>query len=665
MVRTICELCFYYCGIDVYVEDGRVTHVKGVKEHPSNRGEICAKAKALPEIHHSPDRLRYPMIREGSKWKRVSWDEALNRVARKLKELKDGHEERSVAVFQGIGVGHYITKWFMMRFADLYGTPNFSSVSAMCFIARPMGHLLTYGGLTVPRLEETNCVVLWGTDPYASLYPRWGVRVIEAKKRGAKLIVIDPATNYFADKAELLLQPRPGTDLALALGFMNVIINDGLYDKEFIKKWTVGFDELKEHIINYPPEVVEKLTTVPRKKIEEAARMYATTKPACIHQGHGLEAQLNGVQTCRALAMLHALTGNVDVRGGNIFGTRLPTLMLRFPSKVEEKPLGSSEFPMFYEIERSAHLKNLIDAMVEGKPYPMKVLIVAGSNPLVTWPNAKKVRRALENLELLVVIDTFMTETAKLAHVVLPAANFLERYGLSDQGRDITPYLALGKPVVPPLGEAKPDILIFAAIAKKLGLDDYFPWKDMREAIQAIIAPSGITIEQIEKKHGVYYSQKKFKSYEEKGFKTPSGKVEFYSKRLKDIGQDPIPTYRESSALNERYPLILVTGVKSQEYVHSQFRNIQSLRSRIPEPVLYINPQTAKRYNVSEDGLVVLKTENEKIKIKVKISSFVHPIVVAVGSGWNEVNLLTDWESYDPLSGFPNLKAIPCNISKE
>jgi len=666
---TVCRMCGEDCGIILHKDyEGNIVSVSGVAENPNNSGETCVKINVdlINEYLRNPNRVKYPLIRIGKFWRRASWDEALNLVVAKLKELKARGEERAVAIFQGYGVGHYEIKWFMQRFADLYGTPNFCAVASLCFVVRSIGHTLTYGALTVPRFEETNCMIIWGANPYSSSYPRWGRRVIKAKERGAKLILIDPLPNYFSDKADILLQPLPGTDLALALGFMNVIIEKELYDKEFVQKWSIGFEKLKEHVANYPLDFVEKITTVPKEKVELAAEMYATIKPSCIHQGCGLEHSLNAFQTCRAIAMLHALTGNVDIPGGNIFGTRLPTTFLRFPDRVKEPPLGASKYPLWYEIERSAHLREVIEAIVKGDPYKIKVLIVAGGNPLLTWPDTKKVLKALEELELFVVIDPFFTESARLAHVILPAATWMERYEHSGHlGMYVAPFIALRRQVMPPPGEAKPDILIWAELAKRLGMNEYFPWKDMKEAIQAVIAPSGITIRQLEEKpEGLYYGQKSYREYEEKGFKTPSRKVEFYSERLNELGYDPIPTYRPREQPPE-YPLILVTGYRCQEYVHSQYRDIPSLRRRIPECLVYINPETAKHYGISDLDLITVETKNGSIRARVQLNIYVHPRVVGINHGWFDANanLLTDWEDTDPVSGFPNLKAIPCKIS--
>lgn len=667
-LTTVCRMCGEDCGIVLFIDnEGNITNVEGAKSNPNNKGELCVKAEVIDEYFKSPYRLRYPLVREGEFWRRSSWDETLNLVAGKLKEMKEKGQEKAVAIFQGYGVGHYEIKWFMQRFADLYGTPNFCAVASLCFVARPIGHMLTAGALTVPRFEESNCTVIWGANPYASSYPRWGRRVIEAKKRGAKLILIDPLPNYFSDKADLLLQPLPGTDLALALGFINVIIEEGLYDKEFVQKWTVGFEKLKEHVAGYTPKIVEKMTTMPEEKVKKAAETYAATKPACIHMGCGLEHSLNAVQTCRALAMLPALTGNLDAPGGNIFGTRLPTTFIRFLEGVKENPLGASEYPLWYQIEKSAHLREVITAILEGKPYKIKVLIVAGSNPILTWPDTKKVLRALKELELFVVIDPFFTESAKLAHVVLPAATFIERYEHSGHlGAYIAPYIALRREVLPPPGEAKPDVLIWAELAKKLGMQEYFPWKNIKDAIQAIIAPSGITVKQLEENpEGLYYGQKNYRSYEKEGFNTPSKKIEFYSDRLGKLGYEPVPTYREKEQ-SSKYPLILVTGYRYQEYVHSQHRDISSLRKRVPECLIYINPETAKSYGIKDGDLVSVETEKCSIKAKAQLNIYVHPRAVGISHGWPDanVNLLTSWETADPLSGFPNLKAIPCKVHK-
>jgi len=665
---TVCRICGEDCGIVLYVDsEGNITDVSGVVNNPGNRGDICLKARSINEYLKSPNRLRYPLIREGEFWRRSSWEEALSLIATKLKEIKERGEERAVAIFQGYGVGHYEIKWFMQRFADLYGTPNFCSAASLCFIARPIGHRLTVGALIVPRFEESKCMIVWGANPYASSYPRWCKRIIEARERGAKLILIDPLPNYFSDKADLLLQPLPGTDLALALGFMNVIIEEGLYDEVFVQRWTVGFDKLKAHVAEYTPKIVEKITTVPKEMIKQAAEAYATIKPACIHTGVGLEHSLNAVQTCQAIAMLPALTGNLDVPGGNIMGTRLPTTFMRFPERVKGQPLGSSKYPLWYEIERSAHLRDVLTAMLEGKPYRIRVLIVAGSNPILTWPDTRKVLRALKELELFVVIDPFFTESARLAHVVLPAATFLERYEHSGHlGAYIAPYIALRREVFPPAGESKPDIAIWAELAKKLEMQEYFPWEDIKEAIQAIIAPSGITVKQLEEKlEGLYYGRKTYKVYEKEGFNTPSKKVEFYSEQLKKLGYDALPTYKKREKLLE-YPLILVTGYRYQEYVHSQLREIHSLRKRVPECLVYINTNTAKSYGIQDGDLVNVETEKGSIKAKAQLSIYAHPRVIGVSHGWIEanVNLLTSWEDADPLSGFPNLKTIPCKISK-
>ncbi|MEM3453333.1 MAG: molybdopterin-dependent oxidoreductase, partial [Candidatus Hadarchaeum sp.] len=312
VIKTVCRICSGECGLDVYVHDGKIVKVEGMKEHPINRGEICPKAEAAIDYVYSPDRLKYPLKRDGDSWKRISWDEALTTIAQELTRIKKEYGSRALAVYLGQGIDYYENKWYARRFCDVYGTPGYYSVDSMCYRARVIAHRLTYGAMSVADQENSKCILMWARNEYNAILPR-AKKALKALENGAKLIVVDPVRTFFAKRADIHLRPRPGTDCALALAMLNIIISEGLYDKEFVERWTVGFEKLAEHVKKYPPEKVEEITWVKADDMVKAARLYASTKPACINQGNSIDLQANGVQTSRALAIMQAITGNLDV----------------------------------------------------------------------------------------------------------------------------------------------------------------------------------------------------------------------------------------------------------------------------------------------------------------------------------------------------------------
>ena len=435
IVKTACKMCYLDCGINVYLQDGRVTKIEGMREHPSNEGQLCPKGRAIIDYVYSSDRLKYPLKREGGKgeekWMRVTWDDALTEVASKLHEIKEKYGAKSLAAYTGQGYGHYETKWFLQRFCDAYGTPNFAAVSSMCWCSPAHADLITYGSLLIPDIERSNCIVVLGANPSAS-DPVQAMRIAKAKRRGAKLIVVDPKRTPFAANADLLLQLKPGTDAALGLAMLNVIISEKLYDEKFVEKWMTGFTQLREHVKQYSPEAMGKVTWVPAETIRQAALMYAQNKPASVYKGNATALQVNGFQGYRAFMLLPALTGGVDVAGGCVIPMKVPLNNLRLPTTFEDKPVGAREHPLYVDQWREAQALLFSDAILTGKPYPIEAMIIAGANPALLWANSSKTRQALEALEFLVVIDTVMSETAKLADLVMPAGSFLERTELRD-----------------------------------------------------------------------------------------------------------------------------------------------------------------------------------------------------------------------------------------
>ncbi|RLG91692.1 MAG: molybdopterin oxidoreductase [Candidatus Hecatellales archaeon] len=677
IVQTVCGMCSEGCGMKVYLENGKVVKVEGVAENPKSLGVLCPKGYASIDYLYSPDRLKYPMVKKNGEWVRVSWDEALNLTVSKLKEIREKHGAKGLAVYFGEGLGHADIHHIIYRFCDLYGTPNVFSSASLCFRSRVLGILLTLGKLPEPDIQNSRCIIVWAFNPSNSSLPT-AKRILEAKKKGAKLIVVDCKRIELAKSADLHVQLRPGTDCALALGMINVIIDEKLYDEEFVEKWVFGFEELKQHIKKYSPEEVEKITWVPAETIRKMARIFATNKPSCIVSGNALNLQVSAVQANRAHAILQALTGNIDVEGGWITISRLRVNPMRVKKGETEKPLGAKEYPVFYgfwdRIYGEGHAMILPDVLLTGKPYPIKAMIVCGGNPAVTWPNTKKVLEALKKLEFLVVIDIFMSETAKLADVILPACTFLEKSGIFDYGLSGIPYVAFKRKVLEPLYESWSDWKIWFELGRRMGYKEYFPWENEEEALEEMLKPSGLTLDRLkENPAGLFYGSKKPKNYEGRGFKTPTKKIEFYSETLKSLGYEPLPTHaepRESPLTNPNlandYPLVLTTGARSLYYTHSRYRNLKVLRSKEPEPTVEIHPKTAEKFGVFDGETVKVKTLRGSIRVKTKITEDILPGVVSIPHGWVEanVNLLTDDGDRDPISGYPTLKACLCRIEK-
>lgn len=681
-IKTLCQACLYSCGIEVYVEGGKIIKIEGMKEHPVNKGKLCPKGANIINWIYSPERLKFPLKKDKGKWKRISWDEALDAIASRLKKIKEEHGAKTVASLFGMAffVQGRISKELMQRFWDVYGSPNIFSVDSMCYRVRVAAQTMTFGGRAVPDLEiaNTNCLVIWAHNPHASQPPlAW--RLTPRNLEGKKIIVIDPRKTPIAEKADIHIKPRPGTDSALALGMIHTIISRDLYDREFVEKWTVGFEKLKEHVKDYPPEKVEKITWVPKERMIEAAEVFARTKPACIHQGWGaLDQTTAGFYTTRGIGILHAITGNYDIPGGYIRHIEPPYRAPRLPDIVKDVPIGIDRFPFHYRVKErifgEGHGMFLPDAILEEKPYPIKAAFITASNPLRTWPNTKKFGEALRKLEFLVVMDLFMTETAKQAHLVLPAASFLER----DEWPHFAfvlgvPHIMLRKKVVE-FEECWPDIKFWMELAKRMGYQEYFPWKDVDEYMDYVMEPSGLTVKYLRKEapEGVFWTPVKYKRYETEGFPTLSNKIEIYSETLKEMDHEPLPVHIEplespisTPELAKEYPLVLTTGSRLLEFLHSEHRNIEKLREKNPEPFAEINTETALKYRIKDGDKIVVETKRGSIEIKAKVSDDMLHDVVNIAHGWDEadVNSLTDEKPANTVGGQPALKSLLCKIS--
>ena len=551
IVRTVCQMCgttYGGCGIDVHVKNGRIEKIEGTKGHPVNDGRLCAKGLAAMQLQYAPNRLRYPMKKVRGKtngqWERISWDEAYDIIISNLQEIikKDG--ARGISWLKGQAPG-WESNWnWCQRFMNAIGSPNIATPGHNCHVARMIAHTHTYGWEPDPDYENTRCMLLWGYNPFNTSMSHVGSRIMRAKQKGAMLIVVDPRFSRTAAKADIYVQLRPGTDGALALAMLNVIIEEGLYDKGFVDKWTYGFDQLHRWLKQYTPEWAEKITWVPTGTIRKIARTYATNKPATLCEGNGLDQQPNVVQAVRALSILVTITGNLDIPGGNVINPQAPPFSKTAPMSLRN--MSDEAITKAYRNSVSKHilkfrleyctLPELVDAILTDRPYAIRAMIVQGMNPAIIGSNTKRIRNALNKVPFLVVFDPFMSTTADLADIVLPAATFFERTLLvaRQKPRVEAQYYQLARKVVEPLGECKSDYDFISELTKRMGYDEAFPWKGVDEAIDHQLKPIGLSYKMLENhpEHVIvqkYPAEKLYRKYGQCFSLLPTNKAELYS----------------------------------------------------------------------------------------------------------------------------------------
>jgi anaerobic selenocysteine-containing dehydrogenase len=619
------------------------------------------------------------MKKKDGEWVRISWDEALDTIANKLQQIKKEYGAHSLAVSVGsIGAENIAISAFAQRFRGAFGTPNYFSIEAHCFRARIMARFLTFGTYPLEDPDSSECIVLWGHNPDAS-EPPLAARIYKALEKGLKLIVIDPKRIPLA-KMGKHVQLRPGTDCALALGMMNVIISEVIYKKEFVEKYTLGFDKLVEHVKAYPPEKMAEICSVPADEIREISRTFALAKSASIIQGiNALDQHINGFQNSRALAILHGITGNYDVPGGWAVNPFMRLTDLRIP--VEEEPIGAEPHPLFRRIwgmtAPYGQQMYLPDAILNEKPYPIKAMIISGGNPAASWPDSEKLRKAFSKIEMLVVMDLFTTETSQLATMVLPACSSLEMLGLA-YNYGLTggmPFVMLNRKIIEPVGESWPDWKFYSELGRRMGYGEQFPWNSDTEVVEHFLKASKLTLKQLEEHpEGLWFGERCYDITAPNQIRTPSGKIELYSQTLADTGYDPIPVHKEpasspakSPEVAKKYPLTLNTGARMVEYTHWQMRHIPELRELAPEPVAEIHPGTASEYGIGDGDMIVVETRKGQIRVKAKKTEDIMPGVINVLHGWAKElnqNVLTELEPRDPVTGYPELRALACRIRK-
>ena len=472
---------------------------------------------------------------------------------------------------------------------------------------------------------------------------------------------------------DLWIHPNIATDSALGLAMLHTIVEEELYDKEFAGQWVVGLEQIKNHVEAMSPERAEKITSVPADQIKELARLYARAKGALIHDGNGLDMHTNGVDMVRVICLLMALTGNIDRPGANVFFSivsqrLLPTIRLG------RKWVGWEEFPLFPQSSFPAIKESLLN---QTKDRP-RAMIVHHSNPVLVQANQERTKKALQNLEFLMVFDIFPTATTEIADLILPSASDFERVDYRAYSSSRGGYLALRDKVVEPAGESRSVFEVEYELARRMGMEQGYPFRNTEEWINFVLEPSHVTLDDLRKNQIVYASPPVvYEKYKTQGFGTPSRKVECYSERFKQFNYSPLPLFeypKESHATNPEweieYPLRGTTR-RPAEFVHTRFRNLRPMGKLYPVPLVFIHPIDAGDRGIGENDLVEIKSPRGMIQVEAKVTENVCPGLVAIDFGWGNpldkgpsLNALTADEVWDPISGgYPN-RLFVCEAKK-
>lgn len=674
--RTTCYMCWQQCGLLIYLENGKVVRAEGDPSALVGGGYTCERVAAIPEFHYHPQRLNYPLKRVGqrgeAKWQSITWDQAMDEIAEKLLAIKRDYGPEAIAKIGG--TVHGPADWACWRFFNMWGSPNIFNQGKNCGEANNLMEVAMYGWDTLgcaPKPGATKTIVVWGANPAHSWMTKWNV-IREAQRQGAKMVVIDPRLTETASYADLWIQARPATDGALAWGMLNIIIEEGLYDKEFVQRWCLGFDAIKERAKEYPPEKVAEITWVPKEKIIQAARMYADG-PTCLvwglatcHLGDGA-----GQVAVHAQALLRAITGNIDREGGNpltgpfngvdwyngivwdgivtnperkrdcLTAHKFPICSVdslkRYNDAVKKAwgvGYGCSHYMLF------PSSRGIYDGIRYGDPYPVKALFIQTGNPMTTLAGAKNCYEAMKVVDLSVGIDFFMTPSLALCDYVLPAADFLERPHLM-LFWGLTNVAVAQKQVKEPLYERRDDYYLWKELGNRVGQAGQWP-ETLEKMYDLFLKPSGMTLAQLaEREENWLVPAEEYQRYEKIGFGTPSGKVELVPSLVKAAGYDPLPQYKEppqspyrTPELAEEYPYILISGSRIRPYWHTSLRQLKTLRWMHEYPVVEIHPETARQLGIANGDLVYIETPLGRVRQKARIIEGINPQVVHAEAYW-------------------------------
>ncbi len=681
--NAVCHFCKGRCRVILHTENGRLIKAEPDESFPvpiSTRG--CPRLiRGSHEFQYHPDRLSYPLKRAGergeNKWENISWEQAFDEIAERLQGLKDRYGAETLAMTNGTGRNFLFEG---NRFMNQFGSPNHCGPGTICWgpvaaVSEAMcGWALRYKSVPKESTESTKLptklYLILGSNP-AESFGRLFRELQEAKKAGATIIVVDPRPTGTTQLADIWIQLVPGTDAALLMALNHVVIEEGLYDREFVEKWCSGFEEFRQRAAQYTPEKVAEITGVTPDIIIETARICGTVGPAHMVHGMGMEQQQQASEAIHARIALSAITGNIGKQGGETLpgpSGLVPQSEITcddmLPDAQKKKQIGwenwSLESAIGHDARQSsirefwgqkcgsyrgagaAHQPSVFEAMIHHEPYPVKACITIQSNPLLTAANVKRAYKGLKNLDTYVVLDYWMTPSAQLADYVLPIASWMERPFLHDEfGIDCSVWAGeQALPAsVPGEYDRKSDWAVLKGVGTRLGQE--WPWEDLEQVFDFRLKPWGVTHREFMNQGG-YRFPKYVPSHEDLGgFGTRSRLIELCPTVIKELGYDPLPSYYEAfetpeatPELAEEYPFRLITGGRFMPLFHSEFRQINSLRSKHPDPIVQINPDTASDLGIEEGDWVWIETPRGRVRQKCQYVELLAPDVVHVEHGW-------------------------------
>lgn len=685
--KTMCDMCtpLCHCGIDAYVKDGRVVKIEGTKGHPMNNGVLCTKGANNRAYIYRKDRLTTPLRRVGPKgsgqFEAISWDGAYELIAEKLSAAKAEYGADSVVFYSGYG------KWYrfmLQRMAYAFGTVNYGAESSTCFTANRMAWITMTGKFARPDMPNAKLYLAWSS---ATHYSRFNVanNIDDFKRRGGKVIIVDPRITPAAQRtADLHLRVKPGTDGMLASCIAGLIIKNGWHDKEYIDKYVHGFEEYARYVCSVGVEETAAVTGVPAAQILQAAELIGTTRPMSVENSPGsLIHQTNGFQTSRAVFALAVITGNYNSVGGNQpldfcfceqgagFLTGDEAFAVENVPEGFENRIGAHRFPIWARLIPQIQCTALAGQILDGKPYPVRCMVAHGMNYRM-FPDSGYMRRALESLDFFVDVDLFMTDSAKLADIVLPCVSSFEREEFKVYPGGFAAYYS---PAIPPVGQSRSDAQIIQELCAKLGIEDEYLLGGYRKCIEHVISGTGLSVD------GMMASELPVKvspeimmkfvphGYIDHGCATPTGKLELYSELIASCGDkyEPLPKYYPPTVTpNSEYPYTLMTGVRIPNAIHSRLHNVPWARALRPEPMADISQEDAARLGISVGDTICIRSEYGSITVKANPTAMVGSGQVYMFHGYSEADAasLLGRNGLDEYSGFPGYLSGRCAIEK-
>ena len=665
VVPTLCGMCGPGgpgggCGIYAFVKNGRFTKVAGMDESPVNRGSVCAKGHAAPQWVYSPDRLTHPLRRVGKKgegkFEKIPWGEAIARIADTLIQQKKQYGPESLAMLSPAKRSY---NDYMKRLLVAHGSPNYGH-SGICAMQRAFAYFYTLGGYPRPDYKGSELIIYWGRQPiYSGPVAQPAKAFLAAKQRGAKIIAIKPSVEPDVGMADIWVPLRPGTDTALALAMLHVVIAEDLLDHDFIKHWCCGFKRLTDHVKKYPPAWAEDICGVPAGQIEEVARLYATTKRAAIDLGNGVEHTPSSNDAIRSVAILMAITGHLDRPGTNLFVPSPPkapksiSLTERITQEMVDALVGP-EFPKAFQPfneELSSAYYRILESVLSQDPYPVRGIIAPGTQALASTRGTRKVMEALKKLEFFVVADVARTVDMPYADIVIPLASSYE----IDHPFQMSPgWLMANNKVINPIHSPKSIFDFFLDLGVAMGYGEDFWGGSMEKSMDDQLKPFDLTMDELRSKPlGIEFKPKPktFEKYNATFSRKsprlngapflPQRKVEIYNTSFEAAGFNPLPEWREppesisgTPELLTEYPLVLSDYHTSKNFSASWQRNVPCLREIQPHPMLHIHPDTASVRKIKNSDWVRVESPHGWIKVKAELYPGIRPDTVMLLHGW-------------------------------